>query len=510
MKSEILNFLNPVRRRLRMQSGLSLLATGATVGGIACAIMGLARLTTSWQPSLGAYAGVFFGATTVFGCVGLILRQSWDKSAAAVDTHYDLKDRTISALEFANSPDGSALQELQMQDATGHLQTVDPVAVVPFKAPRQLAWASLSIAAALLLMIFPASKTVQAEVSQPEGIAEAAKEIQEEIEQMEELAEEAGIEELVELVEVLKKDLEELEQPDTDVRESLETISEMQQKMQDMMATMNIAGMDAELSALAEAMAGAAAFKPASEALKQEDLEEAAEALENIDPKDMDRKESRPTSEKLAMSAASAKKKGMGKLSETLSQLSDSVKKSDSKSTCENCNSLSKQIKKHSLCKSMCNMLNSKCNKLGECKKLCSGNCNKSGNGQCQGTGINMAQGQSNKKSNSPSKKAGAKSAGNINGAKTKLDSQRQMANLTGQMGEGGDSEFETTTSPEAQEQATRRAKDAFAKYQKMSEAVLDSEPIPLGHRQTIRKYFELIRPSGDEDKAMSSQAAGE
>ena len=32
-----------------------------------------------------------------------------------------------------------------------------------------------------------------------------------------------------------------------------------------------------------------------------------------------------------------------------------------------------------------------------------------------------------------------------------------------------------------------------------MSEAVLDSEPIPLGHRQTIRRYFELIRPQGDE-----------
>jgi hypothetical protein len=32
-----------------------------------------------------------------------------------------------------------------------------------------------------------------------------------------------------------------------------------------------------------------------------------------------------------------------------------------------------------------------------------------------------------------------------------------------------------------------------------MTEAALNSEPIPLGHRQTIRKYFELIRPQGDE-----------
>ena len=30
-------------------------------------------------------------------------------------------------------------------------------------------------------------------------------------------------------------------------------------------------------------------------------------------------------------------------------------------------------------------------------------------------------------------------------------------------------------------------------------EAALDSEPIPLGHRQTIRRYFELIRPQGAE-----------
>ena len=32
-------------------------------------------------------------------------------------------------------------------------------------------------------------------------------------------------------------------------------------------------------------------------------------------------------------------------------------------------------------------------------------------------------------------------------------------------------------------------------------ERALDSEPIPLGHRQTIRRYFELIRPQNDEGK---------
>jgi len=29
----------------------------------------------------------------------------------------------------------------------------------------------------------------------------------------------------------------------------------------------------------------------------------------------------------------------------------------------------------------------------------------------------------------------------------------------------------------------------------KISDAVLESEPIPLGYRQSIRRYFESIRP---------------
>ena len=33
-----------------------------------------------------------------------------------------------------------------------------------------------------------------------------------------------------------------------------------------------------------------------------------------------------------------------------------------------------------------------------------------------------------------------------------------------------------------------------------MSDAVLDSEEIPLGHRQMIRKYFQGIRPDSKED----------
>jgi len=74
------------------------------------------------------------------------------------------------------------------------------------------------------------------------------------------------------------------------------------------------------------------------------------------------------------------------------------------------------------------------------------------------------------------------------------VQSKREIKEITGQPGDGP-SEMETTHSPEGRQSAARGYRESYQKYRKMSEAVLDSEPIPLGHRQTIRRYFELIRP---------------
>jgi hypothetical protein len=60
---------------------------------------------------------------------------------------------------------------------------------------------------------------------------------------------------------------------------------------------------------------------------------------------------------------------------------------------------------------------------------------------------------------------------------------------------------METVRSTEGREQAGRTYRDVYEKYQKESQAVLDSEPIPLGHRETIRRYFELIRPQKAEEE---------
>ena len=51
---------------------------------------------------------------------------------------------------------------------------------------------------------------------------------------------------------------------------------------------------------------------------------------------------------------------------------------------------------------------------------------------------------------------------------------------------------------------AVRQYRSQAEKYEALSESALESESIPLGHRQTIRKYFELIRPQGSETDAVN------
>ncbi len=101
-------------------------------------------------------------------------------------------------------------------------------------------------------------------------------------------------------------------------------------------------------------------------------------------------------------------------------------------------------------------------------------------------------------RSNNPALTFGKTSSGNVNDSKTNLEAARQPEQITGLFGEGP-SEFETLTAPEAQEQARRSVQEIYGKYKKLSEEVLEREAIPLGHRETIRRYFELIRPTEDQ-----------
>ena len=134
----------------------------------------------------------------------------------------------------------------------------------------------------------------------------------------------------------------------------------------------------------------------------------------------------------------------------------------------------------------MKDLLKKQCRCLGDCKGECESECSCAGNSNKKG-GNNWGLGKS---SNEPGDKT------------SKLNSAKKM-NIKGQQGDSGEVDVETIKSSEQKQEAVREYRKQAKKYEQMSESVLSEEAIPLGHRQTIRRYFESIRPSGAETDAV-------
>jgi hypothetical protein len=428
--------------------------------------------------------------------VGLAWRRPWQHAAAAVDSHYQLKDRSATALDFLARADAGDMHHLQIADALGHLGRMDPDRVVPMRTPRVVPYALVSLAvAALLPFALPRANEAKATPREPlpHVLAEAEK-IQESLQELEEVAKNEDSKELKELVQKLKEKVEEMKEQNVDEKEALAKLSEMQSAIQAQMAQFNIAVVDGQLASLGAAMSAATALEGAGRALQETKLEKAAQELEKLEDPKLDRREQKAVEEKLKEVAKKMGEAGLGSLSSAVSDFAESIKGGKNAKVSKATKVLAKEVSNQAKRKKLNILLMGELGQLNESKSQFQAN--------------SLVTGKRPVKSKSPSSSFDMTTSGNVEGERTNLLSQRKIENITGTPGEGP-SETETTASPEARQAAGRAYKDVYAKYKKMSDAVLDSEPIPLGQRQMIRRYFELIRPSNGDlpDKPADAKA---
>jgi hypothetical protein len=444
-------------------------------------------LSLGWTVALVAAAGPALALPSALA--GLLWRRRLHDAAVAVDQHYQLKDRSATALEFLRKSALTPLQSLQIADAAEHLQHVDPRQVAPVRRPRSLPYAlGLWVAAAaiaVLMWVFPfGTPSVEAgpAPAPPQIVAEAER-LQESLQDLEEVARQEDNKELEKLVEQLRQKIDEMKQPGVDEREALAKLSEMEAAIQAQQAQYNTAVVDGQLQSLGAAMSAAVALEGAGKALQENKLDKAAKELEQLEDPQLDRKEQKVVEEKLKQVAKEMGDVGLGQLSGAVSDFADSLKGGKSKGK-KATKVLAKEVKNQARRKRINDLLNSELDNLKE------GKCN------CQSN--SLTKGKKPYKSTSPSSTFGMETSGNVQGEKTNLLGQNNQVSITGTPGEGP-SDVESTASPEARQKARRGYKETYQKYRKMSDAVLDSEPIPLGHRQTIRRYFELIRPTNSD-----------
>ena len=471
-------------------------STGMVVGGSLACLTGIARMATSgafgWLWIIGiAATGPLSGLAYAF-----LRARSARNAAAAIDRACDLKDRTETAIQFIQQPASSsseleALHRLQLEDAELQVAAVRPELVVPIDGPR--AWPlALSLMAAAVILAFvsgPPTDLSAAEITNA-VVENQALRVEDGLNELKELQQRQDDPELEELVKDLQEMIEQLKQPGVDPREALAKLSEMEASLQDMQQKLDDPQIDAELQQIGDALSLSEAMAAAGKALSNGELEKAADELEKMDMPELDRKTEKAVTEKLDQlnqnNGDGSQKKSV---QEAASQISQGLSQGNKSKFQDGMKGLAGEARKRGQKKKLSDLLKKQCQCLSECKSECESEC--------------RSQSMGNKKGGS---KAGSAASGNQPGDKTaKLKTKPQM-NITGQESSQGEVDVETISSNEQEQEAVRAYRQKAGEYEALSESVLESENIPLGHRQTIRKYFEMIRPSGSETDAVNRQ----
>lgn len=498
MTDELHSRLQPVRRRQLLQSFTSWVISGLLIGAGAGVVFVIARWIANWTDgSLMAAAAIIAGPTIagMAALVWLLPRPNWVAAAQAVDRHYRLKDRTESALDFAHRQipaDKRAFAELQLADAINHLTQIEPKLVAPFKAPRLLPGALIATIAVIGFSLIPLQpdEVVASPTVTDQGIVNEAEAISDNLKELEDEFNKESDPELNELLKELKQKTEELKEPGVDVKEALAKISEMQAAIQSAQSQSSLEQVDQQLQEIGEAMASSKALQGAGQALAEGKYDKAMKELGELAELEFERNEARTTVEKLKKAAKRSGNGADGAISDAAKEIAEGIEEDDDDQAMSGARKLGDRVGKQSRRKKINDLLDAELAELAENKANVQQN--------------STAKGKKKQKSNSPSNNWGMSESGNIDGEATNLNSSVNREQITGTAGDG-DSDFETSSSSEGRQEAQRGYKEAYQKFKKMSEAVLESEQIPLGHRQTIRRYFESIRPQqGEEGPAKS------
>jgi len=208
--------------------------------------------------------------------------------------------------------------------------------------------------------------------------------------------------------------------------------------------------------------------------------EKAAQELEKAEPPQLDRKTEKAVKEKLEQVAKQMKSDGQNSLSAATGEMSQGIG-GDGKKFSEGSSKLAGEARKQGNRKKLTDLLKKQCNSLGECKCECEGNCNSSSkNGKGKG-----------------GKKAGSGASGGELGEKTALFGNKKMEKITGKQSDSGETEIETTHSPEGEQAAQRDYRQNYAKYKRSRNRSWRTSPFPLATaRQSvaISNRFARIR----------------
>lgn len=488
---EIRQRVSAVRRRQQRQWMWQCASAGLVASGLAAFLPAIARLMMwphiSWRHVVGILV-----AGPALGAVYSMRRSRPDRdAAAAIDRTYQLKDRAATALEFLQrSPGLTDWQKLQLEDAAQHLAVVKPVDVAPVRAPRSWVWA-LSLFAVVMVILVSGTRTeqVSAEIVTNTVVAAQADRVEVSLEELRDFAGEDIDPEIMPLLRELAARLVELRQPGVNSREALAKLSEMEQALLEQQQRLDNPDTQARLAEIGSALKLSDEMRAAGEAMVQGKLNQAAEELAKLGFPTLNRQTRKALTEKLNAIEQNDDAGSHARLKQAAAQAADGLNKGDRSQFRDAMNGLAEECRAQGRRRELSDLLKKQCRILGESKAECAAASRQPGNSTGQG-GRDWGTGTADHQAGDQT---------------SRLDADHRM-DITGVESAAGETDVETVSAPETAQEAVRRYRSQSDRYDQLRESVLESERIPLGHRQTIRRYFDSIHPTADDVEAVSGQ----
>ena len=483
----ILASVEAVRQRQQRQWIWNSVSTGLVAGGLLGCLLAFVRFINPDVVSLIWVVAMVIAGPLLGWLWAMIVPCRTSAAASSIDRSCGLKDRMATALDFSGKRKNDVLHQLQIEDANQKASLVDADAVAPIKAPRSwLPGVGLVIAAALLAMLSGPTETANAAPVINSVVASQATRAELALEELKEFNQKSVDPELEEILKELSETIEELKVPGVDPKEALAKLSEMESALERKQEQLQSSSTEQSLREVGEAIALAHPMKSAGEAMANGKMSKASDELKKLEVPELDRKTEKAIQEKLKEVSENKDGAAGKKISEAIKNFAEGLSNGRRSKFREGVEGLAGECNKQGRRKKLRDLLKKQCRCLSDCKCECESECDKASS--CNGKGgKNWGLGKSD---NEPGDHT------------SKLKTGPQMQ-IKGKQSSTGDVDVETMDSAEQKQEAVREYRKQIKKYEQMSESVLSEEAIPLGHRQTIRRYFEMIRPSNGETDAV-------
>lgn len=483
----ILNKIRQVRSRLTVQRYFQTLAQLLFYGSLACLPVLLVDSLTTFNIPLVVLLWVALGIALIALVVRLIRPVSLYDAARSIDMGASLKDRVVSGLEQIQHQTDETLTALQLRDTSNRLQAVPVAKVARYTVPRETKFVLL-IAVFLVTLSFIeffAPPAISTEIDLSPQIAAEAETLLKQITEAKKEAEQDEDQELQEILKEIEERALELKKPQIAPKEALARMTELSALLKTKIDPDKMARQEELMRGLGQQFVGNPYLGEFGRQLKRGDYQQAASDLDKVAktvPK-VDREKRQNISDALKRGGNSLQNTDFGGLGAELSGAGKALDGHDIEGTQARLSRSSRRIRNFGLLK----MRNWRLAKLlSECQACKAGIA-----GVCKSAGLAFKQ------SSNPSNSAGKATSASQLGELTSLDSALNLTRITGVQGAGESAVQTVASSPEGQQSGVSY-KDAYAKYQKLSEDVLTQEQIPLGYKFYVKRYFESIKPSDE------------